>query len=634
MCGFAGIYLFRPSAAPRELEQRVVTMADAIGHRGPDADGVLVEPFVAVGFRRLAIVDLVTGDQPVRGGDGAVAVFFNGEIYNHLELREKLRAEHGIEVACGSDAAVLPHLYACYGKDFVDLLNGMFAICVVDDRDRSCTLYRDRLGIKPLYFATTPDGVAFGSELKALFHSGMVGAAIDETRVVPFLELFYVPGNATLCRGVEKLMPGERLELRPGAAPRRHTWWRLTAPLPPRPDAAPDEILDELDHLLEDATRMQLMADVPIGVSLSGGLDSSLIAYYAHRGDAEVRAYTISFPSTDPGELLCARQVAAELGVEQVEISAAEGDFLAELDRTTWFNDEPVADPAFYPALLVARAASEHVKVLLAGSGADELFAGYGHYRLSARASAYRVLAHVLGDGLAARAVGMRRPQPERAAIRAFGRDRMPFHGRAMTHLTEADRAALREVAHTDHLEEIGERFRAAAHLDPQNRQLCVDTLTYLPHQLLSLLDRTTMAASIEGRVPFLDHRVAEFAMTVHGRHKLGGRHENKILLRKLAARHLPPDVSRRKKHGFPNSVPQWLAPDNLGRIRDQLLGAGTRGFAAGLLPRAWLESILATPAALGDNALTVHSLLVLESWHRVFACGNGHRAADRLVAT
>jgi asparagine synthase (glutamine-hydrolysing) len=610
MCGFAGLYLLAPLAAD-ELATRIAEMAAAIAHRGPDAQNVLVEPFAAVGFRRLAIVDLVTGDQPVQNGDGSVQVFFNGEIYNHLELRERLRREHGVDVAKGSDAAVLPHLYERYGSDFVDLLNGMFAICVLDRRDRTCRLYRDRLGIKPLYFAVTKQAVVFGSELKALFASGFVPAEVDPDQVVPFLELFYVPGSQTLCKQVQKLMPGERLLLKPGAPPQRERYWTLKAPARLRDGDA----LDELDALLADATKLQLMADVPIGISLSGGLDSGLIAHYAHAGDSHVRAFTITFPDTDPGELDCARQVTKKLGIEHVELSAPAGDFLAELDKTTFFNDEPVADPAFFPALLVSRAAAQHVKVLLAGSGADELFAGYGHHTLSMRSRAYRLLAMAVGGGLAAKVVNL--PADRQRALRAYGTDRLPWQALAMTHLNERDREALRPLANVDHLRELAEVFRESAAMDPRNQQLCVDTRTYLPHQLLSLLDRTTMGASIEGRVPFLDHRVAEFAMSVHGRFKFGGQHDNKRMLRKLAARHLPAAVASRKKHGFPSSVQQWLGPGAHSAVRERLLDGG--GFVADFFPADWLGSLLRSPEAVRGNALTVHSLLVLDSWHRVF---------------
>jgi asparagine synthase (glutamine-hydrolysing) len=625
MCGFAGLYALAP--LPREdLAARAAAMAASIAHRGPDAQSVLVEPFAAVGFRRLAIVDLVTGDQPVGNGDGSIQVFLNGEIYNHLELRDRLRREHGVDIRTGSDAAVLPFLYEHYGPDFVDLCNGMFAICVIDRRDRSCRLYRDRLGIKPLYVSVTPQAVVFGSELKALFASGLVAPAIDATQLVPFLELFYVPGAPTLCRGVDKLLPGERLVLQPGQAPRRERWWRLAAVQTTRDDDA----LDELDALLADATQLQLMADVPIGISLSGGLDSGLIAHYASRGSQHVRAYTIAFPDTDPGELECARQVAQKLGIEQVEISAPAGDFLAELDATTFFNDEPVADPAFYPALLVSRAAAEHVKVLLAGSGADELFAGYGHYTLSPKLQAGRLLYLAMGAGLGGKLAGNRHSEAARRALRAYGRTRLPWHALAMTHLRAADRQALQPLMQRDHLEEMAAAFLACGHLDARNQQLCVDAQTYLPHQLLSLLDRTTMAASIEGRVPFLDHRVAEFALRVHGRHKYGGVRENKRMLRQLAARHLPAGVAARKKHGFPNSVELWLGPDRLPALREQLLDAGT--FAATTFPKPWLQSLLVDAAAVQQNALTVHSLLVIESWHRVF-CRGGAAVANAVGA-
>ncbi|MBK8098283.1 MAG: asparagine synthase (glutamine-hydrolyzing) [Planctomycetes bacterium] len=613
MCGFAGIYLLAAFEPPTALRDRIDAMARAIAHRGPDAQNTVSSEFAAAGFRRLAIVDLHTGDQPVKNRTGHIEVFFNGEIYNHLELRDRLRQDHGIDIRQGSDAAVLPHLYEHYGPEFVQMCNGMFAICVIDHRTRTCRLYRDRLGIKPLYFAVTRDAVVFGSELKTLFASGLVAPAIDGEQVVPFLELFYVPGRATLARGVEKLMPGEMLVLRQDRAPERRTWWSLAV----RRDLRPGDALAELDALLTDATRLQLMADVPIGISLSGGLDSSLIAYWAHTGDAQVRAYTIAFPDTDPGELACARAVARQLGIEHVEITADSGDFLAELDQTTWFNDEPVADPAFHPALMVAKAASRHVKVLLAGTGADELFAGYGHYQEGMRSRAYRLLSLAVGDRLAARAVGLRRSAKSRAAKRVWGQDRMPWHAHMMTHLTDADRQALRPVTAVDHLREMGERFAEAAWMDPRNQQLLVDTTTYLPHQLLSLLDRTTMGASIEGRVPFLDHRVAELAMAIHGSHKFRGQAGNKHLLRQLAARHLPPDVARRKKHGFPSAVKAWLDESRLPQIRDRLLARD--GFAAGFFPGDWLQSLLADGDRVRDHAMTVHSLLVLQSWHRVF---------------
>ncbi len=614
MCGFAGLHFGSPFEPDAALRARLRAMVASIRHRGPDAESLHTSDFAGVGFRRLAIIDLHTGDQPVGNADGSIQVFFNGEIYNHLELRQRLRAEIGVDLRQGSDAVVLPYLYERHGPDFVRLLNGMFAICVLDGRDRSVRLYRDQLGVKPLYWAARDGVVVFGSELKPLFASGLCPATLDPTQVVPFLEHFYVPGEATLCQGVHKLMPGTELLLLGEAAPRLRTWYRLAE----RQEPLPGDGLRELDELLADAVRRQLVADVPVGISLSGGLDSSLIAHYAR--DADVRAYTVAFPDTDPGELQTARTVATALGLEHVVVGAQSGDFLQDLDGTTWFNDEPVADPAFYPALLVARAAAQHVKVLLAGTGADELFAGYGHHQLSLRARLYRRLAPVLGDGAATALLRWRATPARRAAVRRFGASRLPFHADAMTHLTAADRAALAQVAAVDHLRELGEAFRDAAWMDGRNQQLHADTVTYLPHQLLALLDRTTMAASIEGRVPLLDHRVAELAFRIHGRHKYRGSTGNKWLLRRLAARHLPPVVATRRKHGFPSSVQAWLGPDHRATVRERL--TDRQGVCRALLPAAWLDGLLADDAAVRQNALLLHSLLVLDAWHRVFVNG------------
>src|SRR5262245_18969605 len=550
MCGFAGLYLLDLPEAPAALRARIDAMIATIAHRGPDDSTALVLPFAAVGFRRLSIVDLQTGGQPVHNRDGTIHVFLNGEIYNHADLRRQLRAEHGIDVRGGSDAAVLPHLYECHGERFVELLNGMFAICVVDERDHSVRIYRDRLGIKPLYVARTPRAIVFGSELKPIWQSGLVPAAIDTRQVVPFLDLFYVPGRATLAVGIEKVMPGECVVME-RAATRTFRYWSLAQ----RREMRSEETLEELDALLRDATRLPLMADVPIGISLSGGLDSSLIAYYSNAGEANCTAYTITFQDTNREELQGARDVARALRIEHVELAAEPTDFLDDIDRAITFNDEPVADPAYLPALQVARAARQHVRVLLSGCGADELFAGYGHYQLTHRARAYRLLALAFGDRIAARLTNIDRSPGRRAALRAYGRDRLPLHAAAMRHLRRADRQALQPLLAGDTMAELAQAFAEASWMDGRNQQLYVDSVTYLPHQLLGMLDRSTMGASIEGRVPFLDHRVAELAMAIDGRSKFHGTVGNKWLLRQLAQRHLPPSVAERKKQGFPNQL-------------------------------------------------------------------------------
>lgn len=620
MCGFAGLTFAAPFEPDPALRARLRAMTAAIRHRGPDAETLHTADFAAAGFRRLSIIDLHTGDQPVANADGSIQVFFNGEIYNHRALRDELRQATGRDLRGGSDAVVLPHLYELHGPDFVHRLNGMFAICVLDARDRSVRLYRDRLGIKPVFWAATPHGAVFGSELPALFASGLVHAGLDPRHVLPFVERLYVPGEATLARGVHKLLPGHELVLAPDQPPRTRRWYHLHRAQPEPGDLPRDRgepaALERLDALLADAVRLQLVADVPVGISLSGGLDSSLIAHYAK--GADVHAFTVAFPDTDPGELAAAELVARTMGLPHVVATAQPGDFLQELDRFAAHNDEPVADPAFYPALLVARAAAGHVKVLLAGSGADELFAGYGHHTRSPRARLYSALAPVLGDRLAAGVLRLRAGPERRAALRQYRRTRLPFHAVATGHLPQAQWRHWHDAMHP--WAELAATFAEAEGMDGRNRQLYVDTATYLPHQLLSLLDRTTMAASIEGRVPFLDHRVAELAFALPGALKYRGRHGNKWLLRRLARRHLPAAVATRRKHGFPSSVRQWLAPDRLGEIRDRLLAAD--GACRQVVPARWLEGLLADAASLQQNAITVHTLLVLQAWHRAVVAG------------
>lgn len=614
MCGFAGLYPLLPFESGAALRARVTAMADTLAHRGPDAASTTVLPFAAVGFRRLAIVGLTGGDQPATNRSGEVRVFCNGEIYNHEDLRQRLRRDQGIEVIGGSDAAVLPHLYECYGERFVELLNGMFAICVLDARDQSCRLYRDRLGIKPLYVAIARHAVVFGSELKPIWRSGLVPAAVAEDQVVPFLERFYAPGQRTLARGIERVMPGEFLVLHRAEAPRRQRYWSLAA----RREPITGNVLGQLDALLADSVRLQLMAERPIGISLSGGLDSSLLAYYVQRSAPNVSAYTITFPETTLDERRAAREVAQALRMPHVELTAQRGSYLQELEHAASFNDDPVADPAFVPAMQVTNAASAHVKVLLAGTGADELFAGYGHYALPWRARIFRMLAPVLGERAAISASGLQLDPSAFAALRQYGQSRQAWHSLAMSHLRPEDRVALATVPSADASAEVAHWFAEAqgAGLDPINQQLCVDAATYLPHQLLALLDRTTMAVSIEGRVPFLDHRLAEFALAISGARKLRfGR--DKSLLRTLAHRHLPPTVARRRKRGFPNGIGEWLAPEHLPSVRERLLDR--MAFARGFFPLRWLERTLAGGPDLAERALLLHSLLVLETWHRTF---------------
>lgn len=621
MCGFAGI-AWRDGQAPDGIEARVERMGRSIRHRGPDSDGLLAAGFARVGFKRLSIIDLATGDQPVSNESGSVQVLLNGEIYNHLELRRGLE-QRGHVFRSHSDAEVLPHLYEEHGLDFLTLLNGMFALCLCDHETKRLYLCRDRLGIKPLFYAERGSRLVFGSELKALLASGLVERELDRSRILGYLDSFSCAAPHTLVQGVKKLLPGEFLEYGTGHAPRLTRYYRLPVPGPSSShDGAPD--LEALDALLEDSVRRQLVADVPVGISLSGGLDSSLLTLYAARQRlSDLRLFTIDFPSTPAEEMENARAVARRFEIEHVVLSATTDDFLAQAPRMVWLNDEPVADPAFYPALKVAEAASSVVKVLLSGTGADELFAGYGHYTLTRKKEIFTTLPAWLRRMPPLRAA-LRRPEEELAALDAYGRSRFAWHALAMSHLGPADRRAL-EAHLPESLaprEALHSAFEACAGAHALDQQLYVDTVTYLPDQLLPVLDRSTMGASIEGRVPYLDHRLCEAALGIRGPFKLGARsalgtgRTPKALLRALAGE-LPPDVLSRKKVGFPNAVLEWLDA-GLGECLPTIL-ATPGSFAAEHLPTPWLRGMLRSRESMRASWRVLYPVLVLQIWYELF---------------
>jgi len=381
MCGFAGVTWWG-TACPIGVESAVERMTAVIEHRGPDSAGLINTPGCRVGFRRLAIVDLRTGDQPVSNEDGTIEVLVNGEIYNHRELRRTLeRAGHRFRTQ--SDAEVIPHLYEEHGPDFVHHLNGMFAICVVDHTQQRTLLYRDRLGIKPLFVASSSGALVFGSELKTIVASGLVEPNLDPSQLLMFLGNFSTAGRHTLLHGIEKLLPGELIDFRSGREPERRRYYQI--PVTSKSAAVPAD-LDALDRALADAVSVRLIADVPVGISLSGGLDSSLVTMYASQAEHhDLQLFTVHFEGTPREELECAQEVAGRFGLPHETLSASTSSFLSEAPATFWMCDEPVADPAYYAATKVADAAASMVKVLLSGTGADELFAGYGHHGLTAK---------------------------------------------------------------------------------------------------------------------------------------------------------------------------------------------------------------------------------------------------------
>lgn len=565
MCGIAGVY--DTSGADTAV---LDPMLDCITHRGPDEAGRHVDPdgTLAMGMRRLSIVDLSGGSQPIYNEDGTVAVVFNGEIYNHEPVRAALeRAGH--EFTTASDTEVLVHGWEEYGRRLPEHLDGMFAFAVWDTEAGRLFLARDRLGIKPLYYALSGDGgagatrLAWGSELPAVLATG-AGTGIDRRAVYNFFSLRYSPGPRTLVSGVRKLPPGTSMTVGPDGTVNRRQYWELPAR---RREIGFDAAADRVSELLEGAVEQRLMADVPVGAFLSGGLDSSAIAALAAKHhDETLKTFSIGFPGQPQDESDEAAFVADRLGTDHHRQAV-------DLDSMELFSDlvthygEPLADPAALPTMLLSRAAREEVKVVLTGEGADELFAGYRRHRVIPRAR--RVARHLPSPVFRAAGGVANRLPDELADARRYARFAASL---------ESDEAAVLDAAR-GYSDVRADRY-LDARTDPRDsglidlvrdsfeqaetetlQRLCAfDVTRWLPDDLLYKVDHASMAASLEARVPFLDHRLVAFAHSVPGDLKTGG---YKRLLNAAVADVVPERTRQRSKHGFNVPVSDWFRRDH-----------------------------------------------------------------------
>ena len=605
MCGIAGLYLPRGSPA---ITADLRSMLSAMGHRGPDGAASYASPDgrYQAAFTRLAIIDLDTGDQPIVEEGGARVLLGNGEIYNYLELR-KHGAAHAYPYKSKGDMEVVLPLSKALGDDFVHELNGMFALALYERDAERLLLVRDRIGVKPLYWTRLSGGaILFASEVKALFASGLVSPAVDEDAVSAYLAHGYVPAPRTLYRGVEKLAAGHLLEAdREGRVTLRRYWHpRMADGLPEDPEA----IEELLSGLLADSVRLQLRSDVPLGALLSGGIDSGLmVALAARHLDRPLNTYTVRFEGADVDETPRAADVAARYGTRH-EVLDVSANLVAEhLPRLAWYCDEPINDPALLPNYLVERMLADHVKVVLNGTGGDELFAGYGRYFQLAVERRYLRIPSSLRQGAIEPAVGQISPMTAWKLARAakFDDDRGGYLHDHTTHFPAPARALLGNRQPAPDMAQA--RYFAEFEGPPATAALYADLNTYLAEDLLILLDRTSMAVGVEGRVPYLDHRFVEAALAVPPEIRTPGSRQ-KGLQRRMAARFLPPAVTTAPKQGFAAPVPAWLEA-GLGPLARRIL---TR---PATLERGWwskhgVEKLLAEPRRHGFR---VYTLLMLE---------------------
>ena len=578
MCGIYGAFS-TDAARPVRIEV-LDRMAQVLAHRGPDGEGRHVAGPFGMGMCRLSIIDLASGTQPMSNEDKTLWVVFNGEIYNYRELTADLVAR-GHRFATASDTEVLIHLYEEYGDGCVEPLRGMFAFAIWDGPRRELFLARDRLGIKPLYYAATSEGFLFGSELKALVQSPWLAPRLDRKGLGAYLQYGYVPDPLSILEGVAKVPPGHTLRIRSGRpdAPRRY--WQPTDHFKTgRRPASEAQGAAELWERLEDAVRFHMVSDVPVGAFLSGGVDSTaVVSIMARTSRRPVKTFSVGFREDRYNELPYARQVAEACGTEHHELLVEPND-LKVLEELLSGFDEPFADSSAIPTYLVSRLARQHVKVVLSGDGGDELFAGYDRYGVD-RGRRHLGLAGDLGLGGVLRAA---------SALLPVGGGRntlytlsLPRLQRYIHSISLFPRQALEAVLEGDvGAARVDIAALADRDLDSLSRLQDLDLKTYLPGDILTKVDRMSMANSLEARVPLLDHPLVEFACSLPPDLQLRAGTTKYLLKRALEGR-VPAEVLTRAKQGFAVPLESWFSGSIPGFFRDELadtshlIGVGIR---------------------------------------------------------
>jgi asparagine synthase (glutamine-hydrolysing) len=604
--------------------QVVNSMCAALEHRGPDSRGIHSEPGVALGIQRLRIIDLATGDQPIANESGDVIVVLNGEIYNFAALRAELTSR-GHTFSTHSDTEVIVHLYEEMGPRCVERLHGMFGLAVWDRARRRLLLARDRLGKKPLFYAEQDGVLSFASELGALMQDPSISRDVDPDGLDAYLAFRYIPSPLTAFRAVRKLPPGHRLVLENDQT-RIERYWRLDFSRK-RSFSSDEEAIEELREHLRRATRLRMVADVPLGAFLSGGVDSgAVVAAMAEASDRPVKTFSIGFPGTALDERPLARLVANRFGTEHHELEV-EPRAIEVLPRLVRHHGEPFADATSIPTFYLSQLTREHVTVALNGDGGDEAFGGYSRYVATLAASRLDGLPISVRQGV--RAVTRTVPRSGRidswrSRIRRVGAalayDTAGRHLAYMTDLQGMPRFALysddfaRQVDHG-----VEERFRRlwedGTAVEPLDRMLEVDSATYLPDDLLAKVDIATMACSLEGRSPLLDHELMQFAAELPVHLKIA-RGEKKVALRRAMRGWLPDAILDAPKRGFQPPIASWLRDDLRELATDVLLDATatTRGYFRPGAVRGLLDDHV---SARADNSQALWTLLVFELWHR-----------------
>jgi len=618
VCGIAGVFNFRSQAGADAAAVR--RMADVVAHRGPDASGVYVDGPAGLAHRRLAILDLSEqGRQPMHTADGRFVMVFNGEIYNYLELRDELERD-GHRFHTRTDSEVLLTLYALDGAAALSRLQGMFAVGIWDTHRRELFLARDRVGIKPLYYAETSEGLVFGSEAKSLFEYPGVCCDVDRDQIDTFMTFGYVPGAATMFRGVRKLLPGHMLTVTADGLTCREYWDVQYAPDRSR---SAEDTASQLHELLLDVTRMHLRSDVPVGVFLSGGLDSSaVVSLLSEAGISGIKTFSVAYRDGEEfDESEYARLVSRQFGTEHRVLYVDPAQFQDFIPAYVWHMDEPVTEAAALSLYFVSRELRQHVTVALSGEGADELFAGYQIYRYMLWLEQYRRAPSLLRSAVVEPLLAK---IPHARLQKYLAMARLPLARRYLgVGVSQPwQRTALYSAGMRDAVSRAGgDALRAyydrSAGQDALTQMLYLDLKTWLVDDLLIKADKMTMANAVELRVPFLDHRVVEFAATVPPDLKLR-RGNAKWILKKAMASRLPPAILRRPKVGFPTPLERMFRSPLAAYLYDLLLSP--RCLARDYFdPQQVRRLVVEHITGAHDHHRVLWQLVVLEEWHRAF---------------
>lgn len=624
MCGITG---FISTDADRSVDERsrlLDRMCNSIVYRGPDEQGTLVKGRAALGMRRLSIIDIKTGQQPIFNEDGNLAIVFNGEIYNFREVRVELE-KLGHRFRTNSDTEVIVHAFEEFGEGCLEKLRGMFAFAIWDESAQSLFVARDRVGKKPLFYSITADGTfVFGSELKTLLVHGGVKREVDLSALDAYLSFGYVPEEFCILKDVHKLPPGCFLEFRDGVVRTQRYWdFDLTGP---RVERSEEEWTDELRRKIREAVEVRLISEVPLGAFLSGGVDSSsIVGIMAEFSARPVKTFSIGFREDSFDELKYARIAARHFGTEHHEFVVTP-DLFDLIGETARHFDEPYADQSALPTFLLSRMAREHVTVVLSGDGGDELFAGYERYVIDQARRRYAQIPRFFREHVLRRA-SVAMPQRSRgknflynisldpidryidsiSAFNAPGKKRL-YSAEFRSKLNGAGSAA----------ELMFAKFsRAVGKEDPTGRLLYLDSKTYLPGDILTKVDRMTMANSLEARVPLLDHELIELVGKIPSRLKLNGG-ETKYIFKKAMAGLVPDEILYREKQGFGVPIGQWINDQLRDRINDTL--ADKRTYERGYFDRQFIEGLLAEHSSgRRDNSDGLWVLWMLELWFRLY---------------